>query len=47
MPAEQDAALEALASVVVDELILLKDMGMTSEQIRSMYAGDEMPGAEV
>lgn len=39
-PAEQDAALEALASVVVDELMLLKKQGLTPAQIRAMYQAD-------
>lgn len=29
-----------LASVIVDELILLKNMGMTPAQIRAMYQND-------
>ena len=45
-PAEQEAALKGLASVVVDELMLLKKMGMTPAQIRAMYSGDEGPEAE-
>ena len=39
-PAEQDAALEALASVIVDELMLLKEQGLTPAQIRAMYQAD-------
>lgn len=39
-PAEQDAELEALASVVVDELFSLKKQGLTPPQIRAMYSGD-------
>lgn len=39
-----DAAIEAqllaLAGVVVDELILLKDKGMTPAEIRKKFAGD-------
>lgn len=42
-PAEQDAALEALAGVVVDELMLLSKQGLTPTQIRTMYRED---GAE-
>lgn len=38
--AEQDAALEAQASVVVDQLMPLKQMDLTSEHIREMYAED-------
>lgn len=39
-PAEQDAAMEALASVVVDELLLLKRKGLTPAQIRATYRAD-------
>ena len=39
-PAEQDAALEALAGVIVDELMLLRKMGMTPAQIRATYGAD-------
>lgn len=38
-PAEQDAALEALASVIVDELILLRKQGLTPAQIRGCTRG--------
>ena len=36
-PAEQDAALKALAGIVVDELMLLRKMGKTPAQIRAAY----------
>ena len=39
-PAEQDAALEALAGVIVDELMLHKKQGLTPAQIRAMYQAD-------
>ena len=39
-PAEQEAALKGLASVVVDELMLLRKMGLTPAQIREMYSAD-------
>ena len=39
-PAEQDAALEALAGVVVDELMLLRKQGKTVAQIRATYGAD-------
>ena len=45
-PTEQEAALKGLASVVVDELMLLRKMGKTPAQIRAMYSGDEGPEAE-
>ena len=42
-PAEQETALMGLASVIVDELFLLKKQGLTPDQIRTMYRED---GAE-
>ena len=39
-PAEQDAALAALAGVIVDELMLLKKQGLTPDQIRAAYRAD-------
>ena len=39
-PAEQDAALEALAGVIVDELFSLKKQGLTPAQIRTMHWED-------
>lgn len=37
--AEVDAMLTALASVVVDELIALKDSGMSPGKIEELYVG--------
>ena len=37
-----DSLLTALASVVVDELIALKNMGMTAADIKRLYA-QELP----
>ena len=39
-PAEQETALMGLASVIVDELMLLKKQGLTPDQIRAMYQAD-------
>ena len=39
-PAEQETALMGLASVIVDELMLLKKQGLTPAQIRAMYQAD-------
>ncbi len=45
-PAEQEAALMGLASVIVDELMLLRKQGKTVAEIKAIYAEDEEPGAE-
>ena len=39
-PAEQESALKGLASVVVDELMLLRKMGLKPAQIRAMYSAN-------
>lgn len=39
-PAEQEAALMGLASLVVDELMPLKKQVLTPAQIRAMYGED-------
>ena len=39
-PAEQEAALMGLASVIVDELMLLRKQGKTPAQIRATYGAD-------
>ena len=39
-PAEQEAALMGLASVIVDELMLLRKQGKTPAQIKAMYQDD-------
>ena len=39
-PAEQEAALMGLASVIVDELLLLKAQDKTPAQIRATYRAD-------
>ena len=39
-PAEQEAALMGLASVIVDELMLLRKQGKTVAQIRATYGAD-------
>lgn len=42
-----DALLTALASIVVDEIIRLRDMGMTPDAIMRMYAEDIQPPPSV
>ena len=44
-PAEQEAALMGLASVIVDELMLLRKQGKTPAQIRATY-GEDGPKAD-
>ena len=39
-PAKQDAALMGLASVIVDELMLLRKQDKTPAQIRATYRAD-------
>ena len=39
-PAEQEAALKGLASLIVNELMLLRKMGKTPAQIRAAYQAD-------
>lgn len=39
-PAEQEAVLMGMASVIVDELMLLRMQGKTVAQIRATYGAD-------
>lgn len=40
---QQDATLAALASVVVDEMIRLKKLGKTPQEVKSIYEDRTMP----